>query len=146
MTAAVFGLIGVVIGALITGGTNYFLQVRAERREVRAVARLMLQDLSGSADLIRFALDRDEPQLLEDSFNEEEWKRHHLLLARHLSDDEWDAVALGYGERMVLTLLVDEENAAQRQDDALRALGCVDAACQVLRAHAHRKGWEQPDL
>jgi hypothetical protein len=36
MTAAVFGLIGVVVGALITGGTNYALQVRAEQREVRA--------------------------------------------------------------------------------------------------------------
>jgi hypothetical protein len=29
MTAAIFGLVGVVIGALITGGTNYVLQRRA---------------------------------------------------------------------------------------------------------------------
>jgi hypothetical protein len=33
VTAAIFGLVGVIIGALITGGTKYVLQVRAERRE-----------------------------------------------------------------------------------------------------------------
>ena len=31
MSAAIFGLVGVIIGALITGGTNYVLQVREER-------------------------------------------------------------------------------------------------------------------
>jgi hypothetical protein len=132
VTAAIFGLIGVIIGALITGGVSYALQVRLERRELRAVARLMLQELGGSADLIRFALDRDDRQLLDDEPIEDEWKRHHLLLARHLPDDDWDAVALGYGERMVvLSLLVGEENADYWQEDATRALGRVDAACEV---------------
>jgi hypothetical protein len=147
VTAAIFGLIGVIIGALITGGVSYALQVRLERRELRAVARLMLQELSGSADLIRFALDRDDRQLLDDEPIEDEWKRHHLLLARHLPDDDWDAVALGYGERMVvLSLLVGEENADYWQEDATRALGRVDAACEVLRTRAHRTRWHQPGL
>jgi hypothetical protein len=124
VTAAIFGLIGVIIGALITGGVSYALQVRLERRELRAVARLMLQEL-GSADLIRFALDRDDRQLLDDEPIEDEWKRHHLLLARHLPDDDWDAVALGYGERMVvLSLLVGEENA----DSGRRTLPAPSAA------------------
>jgi hypothetical protein len=52
MTAAIFGLGGVVIGALVTGATNYVLQRRAERREIRAAARLMLPELSNTRDAI----------------------------------------------------------------------------------------------
>jgi hypothetical protein len=143
MSAGVYALIGVIVGALITGGITYALQVRAERRELRAVARLMLQELDGGAHLIRFAVDRHDRALLEDAPNEREWKRHHLLLARHLPDDQWDAVALAYGERAVLSYLADEEN-PEWLDDARRILPLIDAGIKVLRAHAHRKGWEQP--
>jgi hypothetical protein len=81
----------VVVGALLTGELNHALQVRGERREVRAVVRLMR--------------------------------------ARHVSDDDWDAVALGYGEATVLTVLVDEAHVDPRcRDDAQRALTCIGAA------------------
>ena len=111
------------------------------------MARLMLQELSGTASSIRFALDRNVRGALEDEPSEREWKRHHLLLARHLSDDEWDAVALAYGESAVLPLLLDDEHyPGQWQEDAKRIVGSVDAGCQILRSRAHRVGWEQPDL
>lgn len=114
MSAGWFALLGVVTGALITGGINYALQVRRERREVRAVARLMLHELGSTGDSVQFALDNDNPRVLFDEPSEREWKRHHLLLARHLSDDNWDTVALGYGEAGVLTVLVDGEDADAR--------------------------------
>src|SRR5215207_675291 len=98
MTAAIFGLIGVMVGAAITGGTTYVLQVRAEQREIRAAARLMLQELTNTGDAIRYAIKLNDREFLRGATSEDEWKRHHLLLARHLSDEEWDAVALAYGE------------------------------------------------
>lgn len=146
MTELASVLIGVGIGGLVTGGINLALQVRGERRELRAVARLMLQELSGTGEMIRSALDRDDRRFIDDEPNEDAWDRHQLLLARHLSDDDWDTVALGYGEAAVLTVLVDAEDASHWRDDANGSLGCIDAACSILQGRAHRKGWEQPDL
>lgn len=140
MTAAIFGLIGVVIGALITGGTNYALQVRAERREIRAAARLMLQELTNTGAAIRYALALNDRRMLEHAAHQDQWNRHHLLLARHLSDDEWDTVALGYGEGSVVTLMFDDRQENEWQDDAREILGHVDAGCRVLLARAHRNG------
>ena len=79
MTAAIFGLVGVVIGALITGGTNYVLQVRAERREIRAAARLMLQELTNTGDAIRYAIKLNDREFVAGATSEREWERHHLL-------------------------------------------------------------------
>ena len=140
MTAAVFGLVGVVIGALITGGTNYVLQVRAERREIRAAARLMLQELTNTGAAIRYAIELDDREFLRGATSEDEWRTHHLLLARHLSDEEWDAVALGYGEGTVALVLVDGLQPDEWQAKAREIADIVDDGCRVLLTRAHRKG------
>ena len=137
MTAAIFGLIGVVIGSLITGGTNYVLQVRAERREIRAAARLTLQELSNTAFALRFALDRNDRLVLESAAHAEQWNRHGLLLARHLSDQEWDAVALGYGEGGTAELLDGQD---EWRADAEAILIHVDEACKILRGRLTARG------
>ena len=142
MTAAIFGLVGVVIGALITGGTNYVLQVRAERREIRAAARLMLQELTNSGDAIRYAIKLNDREFLHGATSENEWNRHHLFLARHLSDEEWDAVALAYGEGTVVVALIEGLQADEWQSTAREIADGVDEGCRVLRARAHRKGWD----
>ncbi len=140
MTAAIFGLIGVIIGALITGGTSYVLQVRAERREIRAAARLMLQELTNTGDAIRYAIKLNQREFLHGATWEDEWKRHHLLLARHLSDEEWDAVALAYGEGTVALVLLDGLQADQWQPTAKEIADTVDAGCRVLLTRAHKRG------
>lgn len=140
MTAAIFGLVGVVIGALITGGTNYMLQVRAEQREVRAAARLMLQELTNTGDAIRYALALDNHEFLRGVASEDEWKRHHLLLARHLSDEEWDAVALGYGEGTAALVLLERLEHDEWQAEAKEIAANVEAGCKVLFERAHKKG------
>jgi hypothetical protein len=82
MTAAIFGLIGVVIGALITGGTNDALQVRAERRELRAAARLMLQELTDTGAAIRYALELRDREFLRGATHEDDRSRVGALLVR----------------------------------------------------------------
>jgi hypothetical protein len=141
VTAAIFTLAGVITGALITGGTQFALQVRAEKREIRAAARLMLNELANTAFTFRYALENSNRWLLEHAADEEEWVRHHLLLARHLSSDEWDAVALGYGEAGATTLLAQGDDADEQWQTAVReTLVHVDEACRVLRARAHGEG------
>jgi hypothetical protein len=140
VTAAIFGLVGVVIGALITGGTNYVLQVRAERREIRAAARLMLQELTNTGAAIRYAIELNDREFLRGATSEDEWNRHHLFLARHLSDEEWDAVALAYGKGTVALVLLDGFQADQWQPKAQEIADIVDEGCHVLLARAHKKG------
>ncbi|HVE67448.1 MAG TPA: hypothetical protein VNB64_02585 [Solirubrobacteraceae bacterium] len=43
MTEAIFGLVGVVIGAGLTGGVQYVLAVREERESRRAVCRVLAE-------------------------------------------------------------------------------------------------------
>jgi hypothetical protein len=140
VTAAIFGLIGVVIGALITGGTNYVLQVRAERREIRAAARLTLQELTNTGDAIRIAIRLNNREFLRGSTSEDEWKRHHLFLARHLSDEEWDTVAFAYGEGTVVLVVLEGLENDEWQAEARKIADRVDEGCKVLLARAHKKG------
>ena len=45
MTEAIFGLIGVVVGGLISGGLSLILEWRKERVAARVAARLVREDL-----------------------------------------------------------------------------------------------------
>jgi hypothetical protein len=145
VTAAIFGLVGVVIGALITGGTNYALQVRAERRELRAAARMMLQELSNTSAALGFAVEHDQRGILEHALDESQWTPHHLLLARHLPDDDRDVVALAYGEAATAALMSEGDPATQWRAEVREILARVEEGCRVLRARAHRGGWSPPE-
>ena len=52
MTAAIFGLVGVVVGATMTGVVDYLLERRRERERVRTVARELTDDLIWAAGVI----------------------------------------------------------------------------------------------
>lgn len=45
MTEAILGLVGVLLGGLITAGIAYALERQCERKAVRAAARLLLEVL-----------------------------------------------------------------------------------------------------
>jgi hypothetical protein len=53
---AVFGLIGVIVGALITGGVGWTLGRRREQRDVRAAARLLRNDLVKAEGMLSHTL------------------------------------------------------------------------------------------
>jgi hypothetical protein len=102
----------------------------------------MLQELTNTGDAIREAIKMNSRNFLQDATNEDEWKRHHLFLARHLSDEEWDAVALAYGEGMAALALLEFGDRWQAR--ALEIADLVDAGCKVLFARAHKEGFEPP--
>jgi hypothetical protein len=103
--SAILPLVGVVIGALAAGGTAYGLKRRDERNELRAASRVLLTDLYDAHDVLtlktspsmRDTVDDIDWSSVEDEgtdlLSTEAWKRHELLLARHLDDFEWGEVS-----------------------------------------------------
>jgi hypothetical protein len=94
---AIFGLVGVIVGALITGGVEYFMRVRDEKAETRAAARLTHAELGHAEGLVAMALDSGKWELVrEGSYPDDRWRQHEGLFGRLLGGDEWSAVAYGY--------------------------------------------------
>lgn len=56
MTEAIFGLIGVLLGGLLTAGANFHLTVRTERAAGRAAARLVSDELVDTLSFLRVSL------------------------------------------------------------------------------------------
>jgi hypothetical protein len=116
MTEAIFGLVGVALGGLITGGATYLVTRRNEKLEARASARL----LQGELQLIAHRLDRESSALdsiaeLEGErakprgnrvtvgsrrwlaeFSMDQWQEHQGRLAHVLDADDWYAVSSAY--------------------------------------------------
>jgi hypothetical protein len=110
--SALIGLIGVAIGALLSGLATFLLARRAEKQQARAAARLLeaeLRQIIGRLDLLTSnpivdgrpprhlpklglvalcdILSAPKPQL---------WDEHKAILAAVLSIDDWYAVATAY--------------------------------------------------
>lgn len=97
MTAAIFGLIGVIVGAVINGAATALLQRRAERSDQRSAARLVRSELVRYWTLADEAGRRspeDLPQLHE--MTPILWQSYRAVLARALADEDWFLVARAY--------------------------------------------------
>lgn len=101
MTAAIFSLVGVVVGGVLTGIVQAVQQWRAYRIETRAGARLL------SAELSRLQL------ILEEYLGGEfagvvklpaiaAWPEYRAVMARALNAEDWIAVAGAYERLAVL--------------------------------------------
>jgi hypothetical protein len=97
---AIIGLIGVLVGAIISVGAQYAMRLRDERAEARTAARLIYEELANTAgQLTIFALATREKRqefLSAQGFSSEEWDERRAVLARVLSPDEWLAVHRAY--------------------------------------------------
>lgn len=98
MSAAIFGLIGVVVGALVTGGVDYVMQRRREKAELRQARRVVageLSDLWYQLETIT-AGDRWPGEVPEEWFASRMWEAHRPVLASQLSDEDWNELARIY--------------------------------------------------
>jgi hypothetical protein len=111
MASAIVGLIGVAVGAMISGSTAFLLARRAEHRQLRASARLLEVDLrrvverTGSIlEITRFGAASHDNQFptqsilrqLHDIPQSTLWDQHKATLAAVLSTHDWYAVATAY--------------------------------------------------
>jgi len=98
VSAAIFGLIGVVVGALVTGGVDYVMQRRREKAELRQARRVVageLSDLWYQLETIT-AGDRWPGEVPEEWFASRMWEAHRPVLASQLSDEDWNELARIY--------------------------------------------------
>jgi hypothetical protein len=94
VTAAIFGLLGVIVGGLVTGGVNYIMERRRERAELRQAKRLVADELLTVATQYSIMVeDRETPKKWSPSWANllpsTSWEQHKATLARGLSDKDW---------------------------------------------------------
>jgi hypothetical protein len=97
MTAAIFGLIGVVVGGVLNGLVNALLQGRVDRSTQRSAALLVRTELVKFSSLALAAMQRPPDELPQlQNATPVLWQSQRAMLARGLSDADWTAVARAY--------------------------------------------------
>jgi hypothetical protein len=99
MTNAIVGLIGVIVGGLLTGGTQLFLEWRRERNGHRRAKRLVAGELLHTEVILRSAYQRrqwppiDDPQAV---CPDAAWLENRAVLAGVLSQELWTQLVMVY--------------------------------------------------
>ncbi len=136
MTEAAFGLIGVIIGGLLTGGVEYVMEKRREQRELRAVARLLAEQLRGAIAFIHAELMpvENDPSIAFATLETDAWREKRGVLASALPNDEWQGVAEAFE---ILEALKEnrwppgaQAQAIESIDVGLRTLGRITGSDQ----------------
>ena len=98
---AIFGLVGVIIGGLITSGTSYWLETHKEKRErekesriraatLRQAARLVDEEFFIALSLIQFLVEQKKWAGVSDLKSTiATWEEHKKSLAMELSTSVW---------------------------------------------------------
>lgn len=130
MSQALIGLVGVVVGAVLSGGVGYLVARRDERRRARASARLLQAELRPVADYLDAVvvgnlelftgagrpllasalgplLEMTPPRL---------WAEHQALLAWALGTADWYAIASAYERVDQLRSVAETEGAPDTRD------------------------------
>jgi L-fucose isomerase-like protein len=98
---AILGLIGVVVGGLLTGGVQLFLDWRKERRTVRQARRLVQGELL-NAELILGTLanlpSKTWPSFLDvnAALPTSAWQEHRAQLSEVVDANLWNRLILAY--------------------------------------------------
>jgi hypothetical protein len=96
VTAAVFGLLGVVVGGLITAGVEMWMGLLSRRRNARAAARILFADIHYGRSLIRGSLQGNRwwPEAIKLPLDN--WERYREALAVGIRLADWGVVAATY--------------------------------------------------
>jgi uncharacterized membrane protein len=141
MAAAVFGLIGVIVGGVINGAVSWWLERGRQSSDAQSAGRLVQSELvffRAAAREIQLHWPTELPQLRH--AGNPLWQSNRAVLSRALRDEDWDAVQRAYaGIEAFLSLLVfdhDGNIVEWRVNEARRLAsemsGEIDRAVQVL--------------
>jgi hypothetical protein len=135
LAAAVFGLVGVCVGAVL----NYLIAVSGERRQTLAAARvagrLVDEELNVLEDHLVSSLEAGIYGPLIDRIQvDKEWVQGRSLLAAYLEDGEWQQVAHPYRQLARLRILA---SAADQPPTAGDPLGEDAKAYKIVQIAAH---------
>jgi hypothetical protein len=126
ITVAAIGLLGVLIGGVITAGANFVLAVRRERVdarrddrshaiEVRRASRLIVFELLGAAATVKSCVEKRQwwvtPHI---QLKTEAWQKYSDVIAPALSETEWFAVSKAFME--IEQILADPDKGEEITD------------------------------
>ncbi|MGZ4288913.1 MAG: hypothetical protein ACXVHB_31640 [Solirubrobacteraceae bacterium] len=104
MTAAIFGLIGVLIGGVLNGVVSWLIELSRQRDAARASARLLSHELQGNRRVLDDAIglvsgEIKNPEAAADRLGElsqSQWAEHRSTLARGLRAEDFDVISRAY--------------------------------------------------
>jgi hypothetical protein len=96
MTAAIFGLVGVVVGAVVTGAVSWLLERRREAAEARAAARLLKSEVTAACEDIDSALHEGKWPIAYRPTWRQSWSTYRRPLAVVMQATAFDEVAVAY--------------------------------------------------
>jgi hypothetical protein len=130
VTAAIFGLIGVVVGGLLNGAVTAWQGRRTDAFAARVGARLVDLELRQAALALAVLEDEgstDFGERASTKFSTAAWDKYQEVLARMLSDEDWLTVSAAYevvsgspGRKLASALIADAEptgSEASRRSD-----------------------------
>lgn len=92
MSSAAIGLLGVVAGTVLAAVFEYSLRRRNERRESRVAARLLRDAFTHADERIPSGRWPSSEYRYDLTFAADEWREHRAVLARSLTNAEWNKV------------------------------------------------------
>jgi hypothetical protein len=105
MAEAIFGLVGVVVGAVVTGAVEWSQSKRARAIPRRAAVRLVVDELDQAVNVLELAQEHEQVAgragLLRKAIDhglvrDDAWIAHRSTLAETLTKPQWDALSVGY--------------------------------------------------
>jgi hypothetical protein len=96
MTAAIFGLVGVIIGGLVNAAVAAWQAWRAHKASARTGARLVALELRDAAAVLMLNPGAAAHQEGLQQFSDTAWNAYRDALARMLSDEDWEVLTQAY--------------------------------------------------
>ena len=107
MTAAIFGFLGVLVGAIITFLSSFYLERRRERQqrereeeslatELRTAARLIEEELARASGASHIVSESKKWWHPSGVVTITAWAQHRAVLAGQISDKDWKSLRLAY--------------------------------------------------
>lgn len=110
ITVACISLVGVLVGGIITAGSNWILAVRRERTEywidrhnhdieVRRASRLIDRELAIAGAVVSYCMENKQwwRRSVDDMHvKTEDWEKYKDVVASELSDTDWLTVATAF--------------------------------------------------
>ena len=139
MAEAIFGLMGVVVGAGITGALEWLQLRRTRAYSRRAAIRLVGAELLTARATLEAVADADSDEQARHDLQDAvtggfaavaAWEQHRNVLAEELADDQWDDVVRAY----VAFNLVTQVRSTEFDDLRSITRGAADAVGAALKA------------
>jgi hypothetical protein len=151
MTTAIFGLIGVVVGGLLTGAVNLGTEWVRERRETRAAARILALELVDDHMKVLAALGTGGWLPLS-RLKFDQWEALGPVLARKMGPRDWAALQSAYVSLGSLLKHVEYGQAPSSSElvppvrrNAEMSQRAIDRAATALARYTHVKSAMSPE-